>query len=64
MLGTELSSQDLTIQVLSPLTVFTAVFGMGTGVFRSHLHQATKNVIKSRSICQGIFIALPFKLDN
>lgn len=37
--GTGLSSQAVTHQVLSLLTVFTVVFGMGTGVFRSHEHQ-------------------------
>ncbi len=37
--GTGLSSQAVTRQVLSLLTVFTVVFGMGTGVFRSLRHQ-------------------------
>ena len=37
--GTGLSSQAVTHQVLSLLTVFTFVFGMGTGVFRSLRHQ-------------------------
>ncbi len=31
--GNELSSRALTRRVLSPQAVFTAVFGMGTGVF-------------------------------
>jgi hypothetical protein len=33
MLGLKLSSQILSDQVLLPSSVFTAVFGMGTGVF-------------------------------
>jgi hypothetical protein len=37
--GTGLSSRAVTHQVLSLLTVFTFVFGMGTGVFRPHQHQ-------------------------
>ena len=37
--GTGLSFQAVTHQVLSLLTVFTFVFGMGTGVFRSLRHQ-------------------------
>ena len=37
--GTGLSFQAVTHQVLSLLTVFTVVFGMGTGVFRSLWHQ-------------------------
>ncbi len=37
--GTGLSSQAVSRQVLSLLTVFTVVFGMGTGVFRSLWHQ-------------------------
>ena len=37
--GTGLSFQAVSHQVLSLLTVFTVVFGMGTGVFRSHEHQ-------------------------
>ena len=37
--GTGLSSRAVSHQVLSLLTVFTFVFGMGTGVFRTHQHQ-------------------------
>ena len=37
--GTGLSSRELSLQVLSLLTVFTFVFEMGTGVFQSHGHQ-------------------------
>jgi hypothetical protein len=37
--GTGLFFQAVTHQVLSLLTVFTFVFGMGTGVFRSLGHQ-------------------------
>jgi hypothetical protein len=37
--GTGLFFQAVSRQVLSLLTVFTFVFGMGTGVFRSQWHQ-------------------------
>ena len=37
--GTGLSFQAVSRQVLSLLIVFTFVFGMGTGVFRSQGHQ-------------------------
>jgi hypothetical protein len=37
--GTGLSFREVSLQVLSLLTVFTVVFGMGTGVFRSLWHQ-------------------------
>ena len=43
--GTGLSFQAVTHQVLSLLTVFTFVFGMGTGVFRSHGHQEPFRVL-------------------
>jgi hypothetical protein len=41
MLGVGLSSQGVSTQVLSLLVVFTAVFGMGTGVFRLHIYQTS-----------------------
>ena len=37
--GAGLSFRAVARQVLSLLIVFTVVFGMGTGVFRSHQHQ-------------------------
>ena len=37
--GAGLSFRAVTRQVLSLLTVFTFVFGMGTGVFQPHQHQ-------------------------
>ena len=42
--GTGLFFQAVSRQVLSLLTVFTFVFGMGTGVFRSHQHQETSRI--------------------
>ena len=39
--GNELSSQEVALQVFSPLRVFTTVFGMGTGGFLSLGHQQT-----------------------
>ena len=39
--GNELSSQEVALQVLSPLRVFTTVFGMGTGGFLLLGHQQT-----------------------
>lgn len=38
-LGGRLSFRDLTVRVLSLRVVFTAVFGMGTGVFLQLNHQ-------------------------
>ena len=37
--GNVLSSQEVALQVFSPLQVFTTVFGMGTGVFLTLGHQ-------------------------
>ena len=37
--GNELSSQEVALQVFSPLRVFTTVFGMGTGGFLLLGHQ-------------------------
>ena len=39
--GNELSSQEVALQVFSPLRIFTTVFGMGTGGFFSLGHQQT-----------------------
>ena len=39
--GNELSSQEVALQVFSPLRVFTTVFGMGTGGFLLLGHQQT-----------------------
>jgi hypothetical protein len=43
--GTGLFSQAVSRQVLSLLTVFTFVFGMGTGVFRPLQHQEPFRVV-------------------
>ena len=51
--GTGLSSQAVSRQVLSLLTVFTVVFEMGTGVFRSLRHQEPFRVSRYR-VMHGI----------
>jgi hypothetical protein len=45
--GAGLFFREVSLQVLSLLTVFTFVFGMGTGVFRPHQHQELFSVYSS-----------------
>lgn len=63
--GTGLSFQAVSRQVLSLLTVFTVVFGMGTGVFRSHWHQEPFRVAAPDAVLSpgsGELSPVPWKL--